>query len=113
MDYVKVGVVGDFPDNIIKLRQVGREQVAVVKAAGVFRAFSSFCTHIQINLIGSRVENQSVCCWLHYSVFNLETGVCVEGPAREPLTIYSVRLEADEVLVSLDQPATTPVASVS
>jgi nitrite reductase/ring-hydroxylating ferredoxin subunit len=101
--YVMVGGVSDFPENEVKMRIVQGEQVAVVNAAGRFHAFSGFCTHIEVPLRGSYVEGRWLWCWLHYSVFDLETGACVDGPARDrPLSVYSVRVEGEEVFVSLE-----------
>ena len=100
-DYVKVGTVDDFPVNEVKTRIVKNEHVSVVNAQGKFYAFSGFCTHVRVPLRGSYVENKWVCCWLHFSVFNMETGECEDGPAKEPLSIYDVRLEGGDVLVSL------------
>ncbi len=106
--FVRVGAVADFPENELKLRIVDGEQVAVVNVGGKFHAFSGFCTHIKVPLRGSYVEEKWVWCWLHYSVFDMETGVCVDGPARDrPLTVYPIRLEGADILVSVDSAATT------
>jgi nitrite reductase/ring-hydroxylating ferredoxin subunit len=41
-----------------------------------------------------------VTCGCHGSVFDLETGEAVGPPADQPLTLYEVRVEGDEVQVA-------------
>jgi len=102
-EFVRAGSVADFPINEVKHKIIEGEQVAMVNSGGTFYAFSAFCTHIRVSLRGSEVEGKWLWCWLHWSGFDLETGECMEGPALgNPLTIYPVRLEGDDVYVAIE-----------
>jgi 3-phenylpropionate/trans-cinnamate dioxygenase ferredoxin subunit len=50
---------------------------------------------------GELVDGQ-VQCLCHGSVFDLTTGEPTELPATEPIRVYPVRVEADDVFVSLE-----------
>ena len=101
-DYVNVGKVGDFAPNEMKACDVNCESVAVVKIGDRFHAFSNFCTHAGVYLTGGYVTESEVVCDLHGSVFELESGRPTEGPAFDSLTVYSVRVDGDDVLVGKD-----------
>jgi nitrite reductase/ring-hydroxylating ferredoxin subunit len=80
------------------------EGVGVVVArdrAGADRAFSATCTHAGCSLVeDGDLEEGTVVCGCHGSIFDLETGEAVGPPADEPLPLYSVRVEGDEVQVA-------------
>ena len=102
-EFVKAGSLADFPLNEVKHRIIGGEQMGIVNSDGSIYAFSAFCTHIRVSLRGSQVEDKYLWCWLHWSVFDMETGDCIDGPARGiPLTVYPVRLEGDDVYVGVE-----------
>jgi 3-phenylpropionate/trans-cinnamate dioxygenase ferredoxin subunit len=58
------------------------------------------------------VEDCTVECWLHGSRFDLRTGKPTGLPATVPVPVYAVRVEGDDVLVSLD-PSLTNASSTS
>ena len=107
-EYVRVGALADFPPDEVRVRLVKGEQVSVVNSGGKFYAVGGFCTHQRISLRGSYVETKWLWCWLHYSAFDMETGAVMEGPARDLIPVYSVRVQGEDVLVSLGEakPAT-------
>jgi len=43
-------------------------------------------------------------CWLHGSRFDLRTGEPTGLPAYEPVPVYPVRLDGDDVLVDVKNP---------
>jgi 3-phenylpropionate/trans-cinnamate dioxygenase ferredoxin subunit len=53
------------------------------------------------------VEGCEIECWLHGSRFDLRTGKPSGPPATEPVPVYAVRVDGDDVLVDV----TTPVNS--
>jgi 3-phenylpropionate/trans-cinnamate dioxygenase ferredoxin subunit len=106
--FVHAGTLEDFPVSEVKHRILGGEQVCIANSNGTLYAFSAFCTHIRVSLRGSEVDRKYLYCWLHWSVFDLETGDCLDGPGRgNPLTVYPVRLEGEDVYVSIEA-GTTP-----
>ncbi len=80
---------------------VGDEPVCVAKSQGKLYALRDVCSHAEIALSEGEVEDGTVECWLHGSRFDLATGVPTGLPANRPVPTYAVKVEGDDVLVSL------------
>jgi 3-phenylpropionate/trans-cinnamate dioxygenase ferredoxin subunit len=50
------------------------------------------------------VEGNLIECWLHGSQFDMRTGKPTSLPATEPVAIYPVRVDGDDVLVDVQSP---------
>ncbi|WP_447645989.1 Rieske (2Fe-2S) protein [Nocardioides zeae] len=76
------------------------EQKIVVTqpSAGEFKAFSSTCTHRSCQV--TRVEEGSIVCLCHNSLFSVEDGSVQEGPADEPLPAVDVDVAGDDVVLA-------------
>ena len=59
------------------------------------------CTHGKVSLAEGEVEGCRIECWLHGSRFDLRTGKPLSPPATVPIRVYSVKIEGDDVYVSL------------
>ncbi|MDO5081293.1 Rieske (2Fe-2S) protein [Buchananella hordeovulneris] len=76
--------------------------LAIVRTEdGTVHAVSEYCTHGQVSLVEGDIEDCTIECWAHGARFNLVTG---QGslPAPSPITVYSVILDGDDVLVDVD-----------
>ena len=49
------------------------------------------------------VEKGTVECWLHGSRFDLRTGKPIGLPANRPVPTYPVKIDGDDILVSLKE----------
>jgi nitrite reductase/ring-hydroxylating ferredoxin subunit len=98
-DYTNVGKVSDFADGVIKGVEVGEDKVAVVQAGGRWYAFTNSCSHLGIPLSAGVVHGQSVVCVFHNSYFSMTTGAIEHGPAYDPLKIYKVQIDGEDVLI--------------
>jgi 3-phenylpropionate/trans-cinnamate dioxygenase ferredoxin component len=96
--------LSDVPDEGSVPVEVAGVEVAVVKSCGEVFAVRDECSHAQIALSEGDVANCEVECWLHGSTFDLRTGEPVSLPAYEPVPIYPVRIEGDDVLVDVKNP---------
>ncbi|GAA1384010.1 non-heme iron oxygenase ferredoxin subunit [Kitasatospora putterlickiae] len=77
--------------------------VAVVRTdEGVF-AINDICSHANVSLSEGEVEDCMIECWLHGSSFDLRTGKPSGLPATKPVAVYPVKIEGDDVLVSVNQ----------
>ena len=47
------------------------------------------------------VDGYTIECWLHGSCFDLRTGQPTAMPATVPVPVYPVKIEGDDVLVSI------------
>ncbi|WP_217184169.1 non-heme iron oxygenase ferredoxin subunit [Streptomyces sp. AC495_CC817] len=74
--------------------------ITVIKdAEGVIHAIGDTCTHGDISLSEGFVEGDTVECWAHGSAFSLVTGKPQNLPAFEPVPVYVVEIDGDDVLI--------------
>jgi 3-phenylpropionate/trans-cinnamate dioxygenase ferredoxin subunit len=84
------------------------EPVAIVRTEGEVFAIRDVCSHAEIPLTEGEVDGYTIECWLHGSCFDLRTGEPTNMPATVSVPVYPVRIDGDDVLVSL-----TPENTVS
>ena len=77
------------------------EPVAVVRTEGEVFAIRDVCSHAEVPLTEGEVDGYTIECWLHGSCFDLRTGEPTNMPATVPVPVYPVRIEGDDVLVSV------------
>ncbi len=74
--------------------------IAVVRDANdEVHAIGDTCTHGDISLAEGFVEGDSLECWAHGSAFSLRTGKPLNLPAFEPVPVYVVEIDGDDVLI--------------
>ena len=84
--------------------------IAVVKdSAGDIHAIGDTCTHGDISLSEGFVEDGTLECWAHGSRFSLLSGKPLSLPAFEPVPVYVVELDGDDVYI--DPSVTKEVAA--
>ncbi|WP_261167229.1 non-heme iron oxygenase ferredoxin subunit [Microbacterium sp. Marseille-Q6965] len=71
----------------------------VLDAQGEVHAIGDTCTHGDISLSEGFVEGDTLECWAHGSAFSLRTGKPLNLPAYEPVPVYEVTIEGDDVLI--------------
>ena len=81
---------------------IGECQVCVVRSAGTVYALRDECTHQAVPLSDGEVTDGAIECWLHGSRFDLASGRALSRPATQPVDVYPVRIEGDDVFVHLD-----------
>ena len=62
-------------------------------------AIGDVCTHGDISLSEGFVEGDTLECWAHGSAFSLRTGQPLNLPAYEPVPVYAVQIDGDDVLI--------------
>ena len=78
--------------------------VAVVRDGDDWYAIYDECSHAAIPLSEGDVEGDQIECWLHGSMFDLRSGKPTNLPATEPVAIYPVKVEGEDVLVDVQAP---------
>ncbi|WP_409329323.1 non-heme iron oxygenase ferredoxin subunit [Trujillonella humicola] len=95
----------------VELPDAGREPIAVVRFEGEVFAIEDLCSHAEVPLSEGDVEEfkgaPTIECWLHGSCFDLTSGRPTNLPATEPVPVYPVRVDGDDVLVDVDSPIGT------
>ncbi len=76
--------------------------VAIVRDEdGDVHAISDTCSHANVSLSQGEVEDCSIECWLHGSRFDLRTGEPLALPAIQPVPVFPVTIDGDDVLVDV------------
>lgn len=81
--------------------EVAGERVGVANVDGSFHAFSDICTHQQCSLASGELEGKTVTCPCHGSQFDVTSGAVLNPPATEPVPVFSVQVEGDEIKVEM------------
>lgn len=100
--FVRVCRVDELPDDEAAVAEIDGVRVAIVKTDdGVVHAVNDTCSHQNVSLAEGEVDGCTIECWLHGSRFDLRTGEPTGLPATQPIAVYPVRVEDDEVFVSM------------
>jgi 3-phenylpropionate/trans-cinnamate dioxygenase ferredoxin subunit len=105
--------VDEVPEGTLKMAWVdGTDQVVVVHANGVIRAFQGICTHEYFELDKGFLTGGgspgpdgrpagTLTCALHLSRFDLVTGEALDPPAELPLATYPVVIEDGRIAIEV------------
>ncbi|MFB0618893.1 non-heme iron oxygenase ferredoxin subunit [Streptomyces sp. AGS-58] len=102
-DFVRVCGLGELAEDTPKRVEIDSTPVSVVRTGGEVFAIHDICSHANVSLSEGEVEDCQIECWLHGSAFDLRTGKPSGLPATRPVPVYPVKIEGDDVLVSLTQ----------
>jgi 3-phenylpropionate/trans-cinnamate dioxygenase ferredoxin subunit len=76
--------------------------VAIVKdSMGQIHAIGDTCSHADISLAEGEIEGCAIECWGHGSQFDLRTGQPLQLPAYDPVPVFAVTLDGDDVYVDV------------
>ena len=81
----------------MKLFDLDGAKVVVANVEGVFCAFSNVCSHAGGPLSDGELDGDKVTCPWHSTVFNVRTGEALEGVTDDPVPIYEVLIEGDDI----------------
>lgn len=103
--FVKVARVRDVPEGGLHRVEVGTQLVCLAKVNGRIYAISDDCPHIGGGLSDGELAGCVVTCPVHLAQFDIRSGRVLRGPAREDVPAYAVRVEGDDIYVSVpDEP---------
>ncbi|GAA2862542.1 non-heme iron oxygenase ferredoxin subunit [Streptosporangium fragile] len=103
MTFEKVCKVTDIPDEGVIGLEVGETPVALVRQGDEVYALHDVCSHAEVRLSEGEVYDGTLECWLHGSCFDLRSGKPTGPPATKPVPVYRVKIDGDDVLVSLSK----------
>jgi nitrite reductase/ring-hydroxylating ferredoxin subunit len=101
--YLRVCSLSELEEDTPKRVDVDGVPVSVVRTDGEVFAINDICSHANVSLSEGEVEDCRIECWLHGSSFDLRTGKPSGLPATKPVPVYPVKIEGDDVLVSVTQ----------
>lgn len=81
---------------------VGEEGICLVRIGDDFYAISDRCSHANVSLSEGEVDEFecTVECWKHGSTFSLVDGQPQCLPATQPVAVFRVTRDSDDVVVS-------------
>ncbi len=99
--FVRVASVAEVPEGGMIGVVAGDVEVCLARIDGAFHAVSNVCTHFYTWLSQGELltAERQVQCPVHESRFSLLTGAVLEPPADQPIDVFAVRIEGDDVLV--------------
>ena len=98
-EYTKVASLSELSFGEMKMVTVDEEDILLANVDGTIHAVSDLCSHADASLSDGYIEEGEVECPLHGSRFNLTTGEALNLPADEPLKVYEIKVEGDDILV--------------
>jgi 3-phenylpropionate/trans-cinnamate dioxygenase ferredoxin subunit len=120
MDIVlELSKTGDFEDGTMKEVSADGREILVVRVGDNYYAADNRCPHQGGNLSRGKLEGTVVTCPLHGSQFDITDGRVVRWlkgsglmskvdkalKLGKPLTVYSVKVEQDRILVQVSRSA--------
>ena len=100
MSAVRVCALSDLvQDQPLKVEADGVAIAVVLDSAGEVHAIGDTCTHGDISLSEGFVEGDTLECWAHGSAFSLRSGKPLNLPAYEPVPVFVVTIDGDDVLI--------------
>jgi 3-phenylpropionate/trans-cinnamate dioxygenase ferredoxin subunit len=100
-DFQRACAVTDVADGGAVRVTIDGVPVAVVRSDGEVYAIHDVCSHANVALSEGEIDDQTIECWLHGSRFDLVTGRPTGLPATQPVPVYPVKIDGDDVLVSV------------
>ena len=102
-EFVRACAVSDLKDDGAISVVLGGDEIAIVKTEGEVFAIRDWCSHAAVPLSEGEVDGFTIECWLHNSRFDLRTGKPTGFPATQPVPVYPVKIEGDDVLVAIEE----------
>ena len=103
MSFKRACALSDLSEGQSLAVEMEGEPVAIVRTEGEVFAIRDVCSHAEVPLTEGEVDGHTIECWLHGSCFDVRTGEPTNLPATEPVPVYPVKIEGDDVLVSIEE----------
>ena len=97
----KVGSVSDLSPGQMKNVEVGETSLLISNVEGEVYAVSGKCTHYGAPLSDGALSGTQVICPWHHACFDVTTGDHLEPPGLNALQHFEVRVEGDDIFVTL------------
>lgn len=100
--FVKVAEASAIPPGQSKFVMVEDAPVAIFNIDGKFYAIDDICSHAEASLSEGEVDGHTVACPKHGARFDVRTGEALCLPAWAPVNTYQVKVEGNDLLVSVE-----------
>lgn len=100
--FIRVAATSDVPSGTMTSVDVDGESLMLCNVEGEYYAVRDECTHESFPLSEGDLRDHVVTCMLHGASFDVRTGEILALPAYEPVQTYKVRVDGNDILISLD-----------
>ena len=101
MSFVEIAKTDEIPDGKMKVIKIDNNNILVTNIAGKYYAIGAKCTHAGGDLSKGKMDGNIVICPRHGSKFNVITGKSVNGPAKQSVPIYQVKIQEKSILIDI------------
>ena len=101
-EFKRVAMLSDVVSGTVIGVDVDGQRIALCNHEGDIRALDGTCTHAEADLGEGELEDGELVCPLHFATFCTKTGHATSPPADEPLRVYEVKVEGEDILVKVD-----------
>ena len=101
-----VANINDLNNGEMRQVSVGETEVLLSRIDGKFYAVGAHCTHYKVALVEGVLNGHHVVCPWHNAYFDVTTGDQQQPPGLDSLACYEVRLEGENVIVSVPEQTT-------
>lgn len=97
MEFIRLAGIAEVPEGEMRAYDTPAGRVAIAHVEHRLFAFGDECTHAGCSLAEGEFDDRgaTVECVCHGSVFDVETGEPIDGPAQDPVPVYPSRLTDD------------------
>jgi 3-phenylpropionate/trans-cinnamate dioxygenase ferredoxin subunit len=106
MPLVRICSVSDVPEGEVRRFELDARPYAVVNLGEEgFRVVDAICSHAHYFLDEGEVdaEDETIECPKHGSTFDLNTGRTRTLPATQPVDVFAVKVDDDDVLIEISE----------
>jgi nitrite reductase/ring-hydroxylating ferredoxin subunit/thioredoxin reductase len=103
MPVFQVARVSELSENVPTDAKAGEVDLVLVKQGNVVHALDGHCPHKGVPMSKGAVEGSRIICGIHRAAFDLASGALLSPPACEALRRYQVKIEGEDVLVTLPE----------
>ena len=102
---VKLCAASEFEVGEARRFDIGEHRIAVVRGESCWYAIDDECSHADYSLAEGEVdlEECTIECWKHGSLFSLKTGEPETLPATRPVAVHPISVVGGEVAVDLPE----------
>ncbi len=75
--------------------------IAICNINNNYYAFRDECSHEAFPLADGDIEGENIVCIYHGAEFDVKTGEAICLPAIEPVEVYELKVEGDDILIKI------------
>ncbi|MEI1375319.1 FAD-dependent oxidoreductase [Nostoc sp.] len=101
-----VANINDLNDGEMRQVAIGETEILLTRLDGKFHAVGAHCSHYKAPLAEGVLSGHHVVCPWHNAYFDVTSGDQLEPPGLDSLACYQVRIEGENVIVSVPEETT-------